>query len=172
MKEITLDTLTRDWERLRAQKAKATGGIEGRTLLNIAFVEGEHHSDYKNKSLFTEPQDPNKLYLQFNLIGRRFRKLLGRLSAIDPPYKTRPDRRDPKAFAEAEVVDGLILALDQELNQAAMNWEILYWLGVSGTAFVYTPWVPNGTILSSASSGRITDSISSRFAGRLDTSLE
>ena len=141
-----LDALTKDWNRLQEQKARKTGGVEARTLQAIAFSEGEHYTDYKNKSLFSEPQDTNKLYLTFNLIGRRVGKLLGRLSAINPPFKTRPDKKDPKAFAMAEVGDQLILALDQKLDQPARNWEILYWLLHGGTGFVFTPWVPNASI--------------------------
>lgn len=141
-----LDVLTRDFQRLQEQKAKQTGGVEARTLQAIAFSEGEQYTDYKNKSLYYEPQDDNKLYLTFNLIGRRVSKLLGRLSAIDPPFKTKPDKKDPKAFAMAEVGDQLIMALDQKLDQVGKNWEHLYWLTHGGTSFEYVPWIPNASI--------------------------
>ena len=140
-----LDALTRDFTRLQGQKARQTGGVEARTLQAIAFSEGEHHTDYKNKALFTEPQDANKLYLTFNLIGRRVGKLMGRLSAIDPPLKVKPDKKDPKAYAMAEVGDQLLEALDQKLDQPARVWEILYWLTHGGVAIVHSPWVPNAS---------------------------
>lgn len=141
-----LDVLTKDFKRLQEQKARQTGGVEARTLQAVAFSEGEQHTDYKNKSLFTEPQESNKLYLTFNLIGRRVGKLLGRLSAVDPPMKCKPDKKDPKAYAMAEVGDQLIMALDQKLDQPAKNWEILYWLLHGGVAFEHVPWVPNASI--------------------------
>src|SRR3990167_11189220 len=140
-----LDALSTDFKRLQEQKARQTGGVEGRTLQAIAFSEGEHYTDYKNKSLFSEPQEENKLYLTFNLIGRRIGKLLGRLSAVNPPLKVKPDKKDPKAYAMAEVGDQLIMALDQKLDQPSRNWEILYWLLHGGTAFEYVPWIPNAS---------------------------
>lgn len=141
-----LEVLTKDLKRLQEQKSRLTGGVEARTLHAIAFSEGEHHTDVKGKTLFSEPIDPNKLYLVFNLVGKAVTKLMGRLSAIDPPYKTKPDRKDPKAYAEAEVCDSLIMALGQKLNDPARLWEVLYWLLHGGTAFVHTPWIPNATV--------------------------
>lgn len=146
MNENLLDVLTKDFQRLQEQKARQTGGVEARTLQAIAFSEGEQYTDYRNKSIFTEPQDSNKLYLTFNLVGRRVAKLLGRLSAADPPLKTKPDKKDPKAFAAAEVCDQLLNALDQKLDQASTNWEIFYWLLHGGVAFEHTPWIPNATM--------------------------
>ena len=141
-----LDALSKDLKRLQEQKARQTGGVEARTLQAIAFSEGEHYTDYKNKSLFSEPQDANKLYLTFNLIGRRIGKLLGRLSAVNPPLKVKPDKKDPKAFAMAEVGDQLLMALGQKLDDPARVWEVLYWLIHGGTVFVASPWVPNSSI--------------------------
>lgn len=140
-----LSVLTADYERLQKQKVKQSGGVEARTLLAIAFTEGEHYSDFKQQALVTESQDANRLYLTFNLVGRKVAKLLGRLSAIDPPFKVKPDKKDPKAFAMAEVGDQLIMALDQKLEQPSRNWEILYWLLHGGTAFEYVPWIPNAS---------------------------
>ena len=141
-----LDVLSRDLKRLMAQKARDTGGVEARTLQAIAFAEGEQYVDYKGRQLLTEAKEENRLYLVFNLIGRRVSKLIGRLSAIDPPYKVQPDRKDPRAYGYAEIGDQLIMALDQKLDQPSRNWEILYWLIHGGTAFEYTPWVPNASI--------------------------
>lgn len=139
-----LSTLTKDLERLKQQKSRA--GVEGRTLLNVSFVEGEHDVDYRNKTLFTESHEPNKLYLKFNLLGRRMAKLLGRLTSMDPPFKAQPDKKDPAAFNEADAVDGLIRATDQKLDQHSRMWEILYWMTTAGVAFEHVPWVPNATI--------------------------
>lgn len=141
-----LDALTEDFNRLRRQKSRPAGSVESMVLQNICFVNGEHHVQYENRSIRLENRDPNKLYLMFNMIGPRMGKLLGRLSAADPPFKANPDRQDPAAYSEAEVVDKLILALDQKLNQPARMWELMYWLMVGGVAFEYIPWVPNASI--------------------------
>lgn len=141
-----LDLLTQDWKRLRAQKSRKVGGLEARCLLNLAFVNREHYVRADGRSLIAELRDQNKLYLMFDLIGPRMNKLLGRLSSIAPPFKARPDRRDPKAFAEAEVVDRLMLALDDKLIQPSRTWEHLWWMAVGGTSFEYTPWIPNASV--------------------------
>jgi hypothetical protein len=44
-----LETLKKDYERLRQQKARQTGGVEGSTLLNLSFLDDEHYTDYKNR---------------------------------------------------------------------------------------------------------------------------
>lgn len=145
MDESLLSSLTSDYHRLQRQKCKKLGGIEGRILLNLGFVSREQYISYSNQKLFTEPRDPNKLYLMFDMIGPRLGKLIGRLASIAPVFKAQPDRRDPKAFAEAEVVDKLIRALDHKLVQPSRTWEILWWMAVAGTAFEYVPWIPNSS---------------------------
>lgn len=138
-----LEELTKDYKRLQNQKRRQGGGVEPRTLMNIAFVDGEHFTDYEGSTLFTEPREENKLYLYFNLIQRAFSKLCGRLGGIDPPFKAQPSKTSAEALNIAKVVDTLILSLDQKLDQASKMGEILYWLGVGGTAFEFTPWIPN-----------------------------
>jgi hypothetical protein len=141
-----LDELTRDFDRLKRQKAQRNGGVEGRILLNLAFVAGDHYFDYRDSKLVeTRTSEDNKLNLTFDLIGPRLNKLIGRLSAIDPPFVAQPDKTGPKAQSEAEVVGHLIKALDQKLNQPALTWETWWWMAIAGTAFEYTPWVPNAT---------------------------
>lgn len=142
----TIDALTEDFERLKQQKVKASGGIESRVLTNLAFLYGEQYVSYANKQLTVEARDENKLYLVFNLIEPRCSKLAGRLCSIDPPFKARPDRKEPKAFAKAEVVDRLTIALDQKLDEPSRMWERIFWLQVGGTCFEYSPWIPNSSI--------------------------
>lgn len=141
-----LDDCTKDFKRLQAQKARATGGVEGRVLLNLAFVNGEHYTVYTNRQIISQPLDPNKLSLVFNLTQQRVNKLIGRLCSIGGTFKANPDRRDPKAFSEAEIVDRLIKALDEKLDQPSKMREILFWMAIGGTAFEYIPWVPNATM--------------------------
>lgn len=141
-----LAAFTKDFERLQKQKARPTGGIEPRTLLNLSFYNAEHNTIYSNKQIIAEPLDPNKLHLVFNLIGQRVDKLIGRLSSTGGTFKAVPDRRDPKAFAEADIVDRLIKALDQKVDQPSRMREILFWQCIGGTAFEYIPWVSNASL--------------------------
>lgn len=141
-----LDELEKDFKRLKDQKARPTGGVEGWTLEALCFLNDEQYSQYKNKTLSLEPRDANKLYLVFNLIAPRFYKLLGRLAAFNAPFKARPNRKDPQALHEAEIVDRMIIALDEKVDEPSRMRERLYWMGVGGTAFEYVPWIPNATI--------------------------
>lgn len=144
--EDLIEILQKDFDRLKGQKARPTGGVEGTTLTNLCFLHDEPYVSYRNKTLSLESQDANKLYLSFNLVSPRFYKLLGRLSAFNAPFKSRPNRQDPQAIEEGEIVDRMIIALDEKLDQPSRLRELLYWLLVGGTAFEFVPWVPNSTI--------------------------
>jgi len=141
-----LTEFTEDYNRLRAQKARNVGSVELRILTNLAFVSGEHWIGTQNRVLFTRKRDPNKLHLVFNLAGQMLHKIMGRLSSIAPVFKARADKQDPKSFAKAEVVDKLIRALDEKLDQPSRTWEILWWMAVGGVAFEYVPWVKDATM--------------------------
>jgi hypothetical protein len=138
-----LSKLTTDFKRLKRQKARPTGGVEARVLMNIGFLNGLQYLNYQNRGLYVEQQEPNKLYLMWNLIQPRVNKLIGRISSIAPIFKANPDRKDPAALEESEVVDRMIQALDQKLNQPAKTWEHLWWLAVGGVSFEHIPWLPN-----------------------------
>lgn len=144
--EELLVKLTKDFDRIKNQKARPTGGVEGVTMECLCFLNDEHYVSYQNKTLGLEARDANKLYLIFNLISPRFYKLLGRLAAFNAPFKARPNRKDPQAAEEAEIVDRMLIALDEKVDEPSRLRERLYWMGVSGTAFEYIPWIPNATI--------------------------
>lgn len=144
--ESLLSQLKKDLNRLKAQKARPTGGVEGNTLVNLCMYNDEQYVNYTSKQLGSEKQDPNKLYLTFNLIGPRFNKLLGRLSAFNAPFKARPNKKDPQALEEAEIVDRMITALDEKLDEPSRMRERLYWAGLAGTAVEFVPWIPNANI--------------------------
>jgi hypothetical protein len=141
-----LTVLQQDFDRKKNQKARLTGGVEGSTLEALCFLNDECYVSYRNKTLGLEAREANKLYLSFNLIIPRFNKLMGRLSAFNAPFKARPNKKDPQAIEEAEVVDRMIIALDEKLDQPSRMREILFWLLVGGTAFEHTIWIPNATI--------------------------
>lgn len=141
-----LATLKKDFERIKAQKSSPTGGVEGRTLTNLCMLNDEQYVSYRQRQLSLEPQDANKLYLVFNLISPRFNKLIGRLSAFNAPFKARPNKRDPQALEEAEIVDRMLVALDEKLDEPSRMRERLYWMLAAGVAVEYVPWVPNAAI--------------------------
>ncbi len=141
-----LDELQKDFDRKKKQKSRPTGGVEGSTLEHLCMLNDEQYVTYKKGTLSLEPRDENKLYLTFNLIGPRMAKLMGRLSAFNAPFKARPNRKDPQALEQAEIVDRMVVALDEKLDEPSRMRERLYWMLVSGTAFEHVPWVPNATI--------------------------
>ena len=142
----TLDDYTTDYDRLRAQKARRVGSVELRILTNLAFVSGEHWIGTQNRVLFTRKRDPNKLHLVFNVASQLLYKMMGRLSSVAPVFKARPDKRDPKSVAQADVIDKLIQALDEKLDQPSRTWEILWWMAIGGVAFEYVPWIKDATM--------------------------
>ena len=141
-----LTDFTTDYNRLRAQKARNVGSVELRILTNLAFVSGEHWIGTRNRVLFTRKRDPNKLYLVFNLAAQMLYKMMGRLSSVAPVFRARADKQDPKSLASTEVVNKLIRALDEKLDQPSRTWEILWWMAIGGVAFEYVPWVKDATM--------------------------
>jgi hypothetical protein len=127
-----LSDYTDDYNRLRAQKARNVGSVELRILTNLAFVSGEHWVGSQNRVLFTRKRDPNKLYLVFNLAAQMLYKMMGRLSSVAPVFRARPDKQDPKSVGKTEVVNKLIKALDEKLDQPSRTWEILWWMSIGG----------------------------------------
>lgn len=140
-----INQLTAEWERLKRQKSRYTGGVEGRVLLNLGFVLGEQYISHRDRGIYAEAQEDNKLYLVFNMIKPRLNKLLGRLSRGAMSFTAVANKKDATSISNREVVNKLDKALDQKLNQPARLWEMLWWCAVGGTAFVYTPWIPDAT---------------------------
>ena len=109
-------------------------------------MSGEHWVGSQNRVLFTRKRDPNKLYLVFNLAGQMLHKMMGRLSSIAPVFRARADKQDAQSVSKAQVVDKLIRALDEKVDQTSRTWEILWWMSVGGVAFEYVPWVKDATM--------------------------
>ena len=143
--ELLVD-YTKDYNRLRAQKSREVGSVELRILTNLAFVSGEHWVGSEKRSLFTRKRDPNKLHLVFNLLSQMLHKMLGRLTSIAPVFKARADKQDPSSVAKSEVVNKLITALDEKLDQPSRTWELLWWMAIGGVAFEYVPWVKDASM--------------------------
>ena len=144
-KSENLADYTEDYNRLRAQKARNVGSVEMRFLTNLSFISGEHWVGTQNRMLFTRRRDPNKLHLVFNLAGQMLSKMMGRLTSIAPVFKARADKQDPASLGNAQVVDKLIRALDEKLDQGSRTWELLWWMAIGGVAFEYVPWEKDAT---------------------------
>ena len=144
--EQDLVDFSTDYDRLRAQKARNVGSVELRILTNLAFISGEHWIGSQNRVLFTRKRDPNKLHLVFNLASQMLYKMMGRLSSVAPVFKARADKQDPQSIAKAQVVNKLIRALDEKLDQPSRTWELLWWMAIGGVAFEYVPWVKDAAM--------------------------
>ena len=144
--EQDLVDFSTDYDRLRAQKARSVGSVELRILTNLAFISGEHWIGSQNRVLFTRKRDPNKLHLVFNLASQMLYKMMGRLSSVAPVFKARADKQDPQSIAKAQVVNKLIRALDEKLDQPSRTWELLWWMAIGGVAFEYVPWVKDAAM--------------------------
>lgn len=177
-----LATVTDDLKRLQNQKAKARGGVEARMLLALCMDAGEHYTSYSNKGLYAKSlatdEEKNKLHLVFNLISQRRHKLIGRLYAIGGTFKANPDKNDPKAIGQADIVDRLIKALDEKVQQPARSWELLDVLTLGGVAYEYVPWVEQATVEPipqyDDTSGELLfiDTLQSEMSGELTTTPE
>ena len=143
--ELLVD-YTKDYNRLRAQKSREVGSVELRILTNLAFVSGEHWVGSEKRALFTRKRDPNKLHLVFNLLGQMLHKMLGRLTSVAPVFKARADKQDPESVAKSDVVNKLITALDEKLDQPSRTWELLWWMAIGGVAFEYVPWIKDASM--------------------------
>ena len=145
-KADNLADYTEDYNRLRAQKARNVGSVELRILTNLSFISGEQWVGSQNRMLFTRRRDPNKLHLVFNLAAQMLSKMMGRLTTIAPVFKARADKQDPASLGNAQVVDKLIRALDEKLDQGARTWELIWWMAVGGVAFEYIPWIKDAAM--------------------------
>jgi hypothetical protein len=140
-KDDNLTDYTEDYDRLRAQKARSVGSVELRILTNLSFISGEQWVGSHNRVIFTRRRDPNKLHLVFNLAAQMLHKMMGRLTSIAPVFKARADKQDPKSIGNAQVVDKLLRALDEKLDQPSRTWELLWWMAIGGVSFEYIPWI-------------------------------
>lgn len=133
--------ISKEFERYQRQKANAHGGVEPMTLVGMFHAEGEHQVYHANGEIHSPARDDNKVNTPFNFVGDRKRKWVGRINAINPVYRAQPDKRTPKALANAQTVDALCRALDEKVDMPTKRWELLDWLAVGGTAFLYARWV-------------------------------
>jgi hypothetical protein len=145
-KKLTLPVLQREFDRLQSMKGDKNGGVEPRTLTNIAMMAGEQTAFVQGGSMYVPPGKKNVPSLIFNLIEDRVEKVIGRMLSVVPSFKATPDAPDPAKISQAKVVSKLDKALDEKLNEPSRARERMWWLLVGGTCFEYCPWRPNVTI--------------------------
>lgn len=145
-KELTLDELEREFRRYQKMKAHTDGGVEPRTLLNLAWYAGEQRAFLRGTRLVTPPRDRNKPQMVVNILKKRFDKVIGKLSGIDPVFKSHPDTDDPEDISESDVVDNLDRALDEKVREVALRRRRWFWMGMGGSAFEFTEHVPDETV--------------------------
>lgn len=137
------DEYTKDWRRLKAQKARKSGGVETRVLYNLAMVQNEAYSEIASGILrgrSSTDEDKNRLFLTFNLLGKAMWRKMGRLWSIDNSFPATPNTLDPAAFDYAEVVSDLVRATSYKLKDKQIHWNRLFWLLVAGVVIEETPW--------------------------------
>lgn len=142
-RDTRLADYTKDWNRLRDQKARKAGGVEARTLTGLLFYFSEHYSEYTNfemRGRSRGEEDKNRLFLVFNLMARAMSRRMGRLWSIDYQYRATPNTRDPEAFDKADVVVDLIRALDYKLDEPTIHWNRLFWMMVGGVVVEHVSW--------------------------------
>ncbi len=145
-KELELDELEREFKRYQKMKAHTDGGVEPRTLLNLSWLAGEQKAFLRGTRLVTPPRNRNKPSMVVNILKKRFDKVVGKLSSIDPVFKSHPDTDDPEDISESDAVDQLDQALDEKLKETMLRRQRWFWMGVSGIAFEFTEHVPDETV--------------------------
>lgn len=134
-----------DWRRLRTQKHRSRGGVEGRIITNLGFWYGEHYLTQARDSIMPRAQgrdeDRNKLFLVFNLFRKQIRRKIGRLWSVDPSFGVTPNSIDPTAMDKADVANNLLLSLDNILHERTQHWQRLWWLALGGVVIEHVPWI-------------------------------
>lgn len=139
-----LTTFTTDWKRLQSQKSRMFGGVEARILLNLGMYFGEHYLKHERETIRTrldrKENSDNSLNLVFSLLGKQLRQRIGRFSSISPEARATPDKVDPKAYDQAEVVTKLTRALQKKCRESHLMWLRYFWLLIAGVVVEHTPW--------------------------------
>lgn len=141
----SVDLWSRDLRRLKHQKHRVRGGVEGSMLLDYLLYEGEHQSIQVQNAILTRAfkheRDKNKLRLVINLARRASDRKVGRLWSIDHRFNATPNIKDPKAYDFADVIsDQLIPATDQKVQQGSLRWNLYSWVVQCGVAFEHVDW--------------------------------
>lgn len=136
---------TKDWRRLQQQKWRMRGGVESRMIIALSMYFGEHYVTQARDLIFqrgiAKDEDKNKLSLVFNLLKKASKRKIGRLWSINYGFRATPNKIDPNAFDQAQVVTRLVRALDKKCREKSQHWKRLFWMVNCGVAIEHTPWI-------------------------------
>lgn len=137
--------ITKDWRRLQSQRWRYRGGTEARMLLSLSAYFGEQSVVQQRDSIFArtvgKDEDLNRLSLVFNMIRKAARKKMGHIWRLRHEFNATPNKIDPKAFDQADVVGQLVRALDFKCREPLQHWRRVWWLVLCGVVISHTPWV-------------------------------
>lgn len=140
-----LAMLTKDWQRLRVQKHRQSGGVESRMLFALGAYFGEHSMVQSREMIqqraVAKDGEKNRLSLVFNMIRKASKRRIGRLWSVSPEFGASPNKIDPRAFDNADVVNDLIRSLDYKLQEKTLHWLRLWWTVNTGVCIEHTPWI-------------------------------
>lgn len=143
--ERNLVAWTKEWERLRSQKHRHNGGVEARMLLSLGTYFGEHGivqtKDALQQRAVAKDGAKNRLSLVFNMVRKSARRRMGRIWSVSPEFSASPNKIDPRAFDNADIVNDLIRALDFKLREKSTHWRRVWWLVLTGVCIEHTPWI-------------------------------
>src|SRR3990167_1803094 len=140
---------TKDYKRLQSQKYRLRGGAEARMLLSLGLYFGEHGMVQTRDAIQTRSlghdDDQNRLNLVFNLIRKAARRRMGRIWAVAPEFGASPNKIDPRAFDNADVVTDLVCALSHKAKEKRLHWQRVWWSVLTGVCIEHTSWIEEAT---------------------------
>lgn len=141
---------TKDWRRLQQQKWRSRGGVEARMLLSLGMYFGEHGIVQTREAVQTrtigKDEDMNRLNLVFNMLKKAARRKMGHIWRLRPECGASPNRKDPRAYDQADVVNDLNRALDFRCKEGIQHWRRVWWLVLTGVVISHTPWVEESVL--------------------------
>ncbi len=140
---------SKDFRRLQTQKWRTRGGVEARMLLSLGMYFGEHGIVQTREAVMTrtigKDEDMNRLNLVFNMLKKVARRKMGHIWRLRPDCGASPNRKDPRAYDQADVVNDLNRALDFKLKERIQHWRRIWWLVLTGVVISHTPWIEDTT---------------------------
>lgn len=138
-KKFTNAALTKEFRRYQSQKTEH----EKRWIESLLYYHGMQYHYVQGGRIGQLGKDDNNIRLTVNYTRKRTDQFIGRASAADPVFRAKPDTKKPDDMSNAEVVDQMVLATSQKLDEPELDWEKLYWMALTGNAFEYTRWMPD-----------------------------
>lgn len=140
---------TRDFRRLQSQKHKMYGGVESRMLFALGAFFGEQGMAHAQSTIWqrASQNDDNKnvLNLVFNFIKKAARRRIGRIYKLQLRFGASPNKLEPRAMDDADVVNDLLRGLDFKVGERTQHWKRIWWTVLTGCCIEHVPWVESST---------------------------